>query len=432
MNSTEKGNIGEDFVNQIAYNSFVKYWCYPSPKDEHGDKKEICDLLVLFGDSVIIISVKNYEFKDNYTRYFRSTLDKAVKQIYGAERKLFKSENEIFIKHPYKIEERFPREKIKNIYRVIVNLGDGVKFHPFNDSTKDEKYISIFDKEAFESILTELDTIPDFVEYIYKREAVFDRKNVTILPGKESDFHGNTSIQFFEHGQANFITEDKQGILLSGTEQDLLAHYLNHNRNFATCFSDEKYNGMLIQLDGEWEEYKNKKSVLLKKQHDKYSYFIDELVKREILTDLKPNSEELATELLSFNRFNRRIIAKNFLEFCDTYMNIKGTNLARRYGDFDGTGLVFAFYSPDMKNEMVNFLLELTLNSFALYSNYKSKTMILIATTYEFRQFKMGVLKDIKPFSKDKELQVREDVKALGWFTAVEEIRYSEKEYPEK
>ena len=430
MNSTEKGNIGEDFVNQIAYNSFVKYWCYPSPKDEHGDKKEICDLLVIFGDSVIIISVKNYEFKDNYVRYFRSTLDKAVKQIYGAERKLFKSENEIYIKHPNKIEERFPKERIKNIYRVIVNLGEGVKFHPFNDSTKDDKYISIFDKAAFESILTELDTIPDFIEYIHKREAVFDRKNVTILPGKENDFHENTSTQFFEHGKANFISENKQGILLSGTEQDLLAHFLNHNRNFSTAFTDEKYNGMLIQIDGEWEEYKNKESFLQKKQEDKYSYLIDELVKREILTNMRPNSESLATALLSFNRFYRRIIAKNFIEFCETYNEIKGTKLARRYADFNGTGIVFAFYSPEMRTEMVNALLELTVNSFILYSNYKSKTMILIATTFNMSQFKMTIIEDVKKFTTEKELEIKEDVKSLGWFTKIENINYTESEYP--
>ena len=41
MTSIEKGNIGENFVNKIAFNSFFEYWCYPNPKDEDGDKKEI-------------------------------------------------------------------------------------------------------------------------------------------------------------------------------------------------------------------------------------------------------------------------------------------------------------------------------------------------------------------------------------------------------
>ena len=131
MNSTEKGNIGENFVNEIAFNSFMKYWCYPSPKDENGDKKEICDLLILFGNSVIVISVKNYEFKEKYSRYFRRTIDKAV-QIYGAERKLFSENQEIYFKHPNKKKERFPKEDIERVFRIIVNLGEGVKFYPFN------------------------------------------------------------------------------------------------------------------------------------------------------------------------------------------------------------------------------------------------------------------------------------------------------------
>ena len=148
MNSTEKGNIGEDFVNEIAFNSFIEHWCYPSPKDENGDKEEICDLLILFGDKLIIISVKNYEFKDFYSRYFRRTIDKAVKQIYGAERKLLKSKIDIFIKHPKRDIERFPKERVKEIHRVIVNLGEEVRFYPFNKETKDEKFITLLDKEV--------------------------------------------------------------------------------------------------------------------------------------------------------------------------------------------------------------------------------------------------------------------------------------------
>ncbi len=45
-----KGDIGENAVNEVATNTYLKYWCYPSPKDESGNKKEICDLLILFKD----------------------------------------------------------------------------------------------------------------------------------------------------------------------------------------------------------------------------------------------------------------------------------------------------------------------------------------------------------------------------------------------
>ena len=76
---TKKGELGEEFVNNLSYNSFLKFWCYPNPKDEERDKKEICDLLILFRDICIIISVKNYEFKGDYSRYDKKTVGKAIK-----------------------------------------------------------------------------------------------------------------------------------------------------------------------------------------------------------------------------------------------------------------------------------------------------------------------------------------------------------------
>lgn len=431
MDSTEKGNIGEEFVNEIAFNSFIEHWCYPSPKDENGDKKEICDLLLLFGENLIIISVKNYEFKDFYSRYFRRTIEKAVKQIYGAERKLLSSSKDILIKHPKRAIERFPKERIKNIYRVIVNLGEGVRFYPFNQETKDEKFITLLDKEAFQTIVQELDTIPDFLEYLKKREELFADKIVTILPGAEDDFPAETADQFFEYAQKQFIPNEKKSILISGTEHDILAHYLKNERTFPDYIQSKEYNGMFIQLDGNWNDFNQREQVKEKRELDKNSYFLDELVKREILTNFNQNSVELATAIMSFNRFNRRVISNNFLQFFDTYKDAKGDFLARRYSDFDGVGIVFAFYPQEMPQEMVNTLLGIALDSFCVYYNYRSKSMILIATTNEFKQFKMGLMKDIVPFSKEKVLQIKKDVELLGWFTKHQEFKMTVKEYPD-
>lgn len=430
MNSTNKGNIGEDFVNGIAFNSFIEHWCYPSPKDENGDKKEICDLLIIFGENLIIISVKNYEFKDLYSRYFRRTIEKAVKQIYGAERKLFSNDKETFIKHPKRIIERFPRERIKNIYRIIVNLGEGVRFYPFNKETKDEKFITLLDKEAFQTIVQELDTIPDFLDYLRKREDLFADKTVTLLPGEEDDFPHDTILQFLEYNHSKSKLVEKQSIEISGTEHDILADYLKNNRNFPEYLHSKEYNGMFIQLDGNWSDYNQLKQVKERRDLDKNSYFLDELVKREVLTSQNESSIELATVIMSFNRFNRRVISNNFLEFFDKYKESKGNFLARRYVDFEEIGIVFAFYPPEMQHEMVNTLLEIALDSFSVYTKYKSKTMILIATTSEFKQFKMTLVKDIIPFSKEIELKIKKDVAMLGWFKNHKEYKFTEKEYP--
>lgn len=430
MNPTEKGNIGEAFVNGLAFNSFIEHWCYPSPKDENGDRKEICDLLILFGENLIIISVKNYEFKDLYSRYFRKTIEKAIKQIYGAERKLLVGNNDVFIKHPNRETERFPKEQIKNVYRVIVNLGEGVRFYPFNKETQDEKFITLLDKDAFQTIVQELDTIPDLLEYLRKREELFADKTVTILPGDEDDFPPETAQQFIEYAQNQFNPNGKKSILISGTEQDILAHYLKNERSFPDYIKSKECNGMFVQLDGNWSDFIQRKEVKEKRELDRNSYFLDELVKREVLTNQSKNSIELATAIMSFNRFERRVISNNFLQFFDTYKDATGNFLARRYTDFDGVGIVFAFYPNEMPQEMVNTLLEIALDSFCVYSNYKSNSMILIATTNEFKQFKMGLMKDLVPFSKEQEQQIKKDVELLGWFSNHQEIKVTENEYP--
>ena len=31
-----KGDAGEEYVNELTYKSYLKYWCYPNPKDIKG------------------------------------------------------------------------------------------------------------------------------------------------------------------------------------------------------------------------------------------------------------------------------------------------------------------------------------------------------------------------------------------------------------
>ncbi len=113
-NSESKGKAGEDFVNFIAFNSFLKYWCFPSPLDITGDYKEICDLLIVFEHICIIISVKNYTFKGDYERFFKKTIEKAIRQIDGAERKLFR-DKPLLLKHPDREPELFNKESINEV-----------------------------------------------------------------------------------------------------------------------------------------------------------------------------------------------------------------------------------------------------------------------------------------------------------------------------
>jgi hypothetical protein len=420
----DKGIIGEEFVNELAYNSFLKFWCYPSPKYENGNKKEICDLLIIFNSITIIISVKNYEFKGSHFRYFNNTIKKAVNQLHGAQRVLF-SDAEVKIKHPDKDLEIFPKNEIKKIFRLVINLGDGVKFYPFNQITKNNDYVTLFDKDSFQSIIKELDTIPDFIDYLEKRESLFKNKLTLILPAEEHDFPIETQKEFFQFTE----TISKDFIMISGSEKDLLAHFFKNQRNFPNELNGDS-NGYFLILDGDWNEFKATQKAKNKEKADKVSYFIEGFVKNELLINLDPTREKLAKALLSFDRLTRRTISKNYFEFHDKYKDVKGLYFGRRFSDFDGVGVLFTFYTKETDFEMINTLNNLAIESTNLYTNYKSNSMILISTNSEHR-FLFSFIEQLEKYPENLEIEIRKDIESLGWFTKHENINYTEIEFPD-
>jgi hypothetical protein len=63
----------ERYLARLADRSFLNLWAYPSPyRDQKqggaGDGKELCDLLVVCGDHVIIFSEKTVNWPSGDTR----------------------------------------------------------------------------------------------------------------------------------------------------------------------------------------------------------------------------------------------------------------------------------------------------------------------------------------------------------------------------
>lgn len=393
-----KGDIGEAFVNELAYKSLLKYWCYPNVKDEDGDKKEICDLLILFKNTCIIITVKNYEFNGNHERYFKSTIEKAIKQLNGAERKLFNFPREIYIKHPDRDKEKFEKTKYNTIYRIIVNLGEGLEFYNVRETNANGDYIFVFDKETLEILLTELDTISDLTEYFEKREELF---------------------------------KGRDNVLFQGTEKDLIALFIKHGKKFPPEFTKEGFKTVIIDIEDQWDEFvtEQKESIKAKKDEDKISYFIDHLTENEI--NKLPQGHLLSQELLVLNRFARRTLAKILFDFYTIHENRKVKATGHRYVELEDFGFVFFYYSDDIRDDaFTNTMLETAVIGYSMYSNYKMKKMYGIATTNEMKQFKFMYLEVEEPFDEETIKNVNEVIKELGWFTNISKNNFTEKEYP--
>lgn len=425
----KKGDIGEEYVNNIAYNSFIKFWCFPNPKDENGNKKEICDLLVLFDKICIIISVKNYSFKGDHKRYFKKTIDKAISQIYGAERKLFASSHQISFIHPDRGNYDFNPKNFAKVFRVIINLGEGELFYIIGSDEVNKEFIHIFNKESFDILFLELDTISDFAEYIEKREKLFKRKDVLVLSGPDEAFTPEANIEFLQFSTLRDI-QNKKSITITGSEKDLLAHYLRYNRDFSASIKSDEYTLMSLDLEGEWEEYIKSEKVKAKKNEDDKSYFIDEIVKRELIN--LTNGNEIAKVLLSFNRFERRLASKTLLSFYEKYNDSANRKyfMAKRYTELKNWGIVCFIYSADIDDKVVEFAMDLAVDGFSLRTQHKMKNILCIATRANMTQFKFTIT-EIEPFSKDKIEQVEEDCKRLNWFQDLKKIEFNEKEYPD-
>ena len=82
----------ERFVNSLGAKSFLKFWTWPNLFRDQEGGKEICDLIVVFGNDVLLISDKQIEFnseKDEliaWKRWYKDAITKSFKQTKGAER----------------------------------------------------------------------------------------------------------------------------------------------------------------------------------------------------------------------------------------------------------------------------------------------------------------------------------------------------------
>lgn len=432
MDAKKKGDTGEQAVNSIASKTYLKYWCYPNPLDELGDKKEICDLLIQFKNTLIIFSVKNYSFDGNYLRYFRNTLNKAVNQIHGAERKIVNGKRSISIKHPEKGIEEIDPSKISDIHRIIVNLNTRPLFYPGGRITKGKNYVHILNWNSFLRLVIELDTIPDFIDYLKTREAIFAKRELILLTGAESDYLPETNIQLIQYTE-NQHQEEKPYLLLSGNELDLLADYYLNDRQFNKHISSLEYDGMSYEMDGKWEEYLQKKEVIRKKNDDKYSYFVDEFVRREVLYKSSQMNLELATELLSLSRFERRMLGKQFYDFHTKYQKEDGRFIARRYGYFEDVIICFMIYgSKAFSPEEATLPLSIAGQGFCYWEGYKTKKLILIGFNNLGSGFIFGFDKDVKPLPTKEHDQLIRDIEMLNWFRDMNQTLFTLKEYPDE
>lgn len=227
-------NIGttpsESRLAKLADRTFLDLWSYPNAyidKKQHssGAGKEFCDLLVVCGDDIIIFSDKNVRWPvansidTSWARWFRKAVSAAVTQINGAVRWIKEFPDRIFLdaKCEHKLPIKLPPPERRRIHGIVVSNGSNVAckqhfgdvsgtlvinpnlkgfdhidtandlYSPFSigDVNPDGPFVHVFDTQALLVVLTELDTITDFVNYINRRAKLIRSGRLLIASGEE-------------------------------------------------------------------------------------------------------------------------------------------------------------------------------------------------------------------------------------------------------
>ncbi len=310
-------NDSEKYLKELCDKSFLSLWSYSNPYRKQG--KELCDLLVVFGNQILIFSIKKCKYSSNddekikWTRWFDKAIKKSAKQLWGAEKWINNHPEEIFLDR--KCQNKFPFEinpAKSNVHLILIALdiskeckkyfngGEGSLMldnnikgfsnheKPFmiGDLDPGKTFIHVLDDTTLDIIMNSLDTVFDFTSYLSKKEKIF-RSN--------------------------------KGIYVSG-EEDLLPYYLGRMKGDEHDF-DFPENTDFIIGEGSWEQFCKNPQREAQIKEDEISYLWDSIIEKfnkhtieDTLYKFSPKgikgSEKILRFFASESRYRRRLLSK--------------------------------------------------------------------------------------------------------------------------
>src|SRR5579871_82735 len=217
----------------LCERTFLNLWSYPNVFRNQGqgpggkgDGKELVDLLVICGDDLLLFSDKAIGLDSEaqnlnvaWSRWFRKAVAESAKQLRGAERWISSFSDRIFLdrKCTQKLVLSLPPVPQRRVHRIVVASGanEACKkylgntrgtlavvpsivgdahvnpelsgYQPFSVGDLDpaQPFVHVFDDIALETLLTELDTITDFVQYLTRKEVLVRSGNLSRAAGEE-------------------------------------------------------------------------------------------------------------------------------------------------------------------------------------------------------------------------------------------------------
>lgn len=382
----------EQLVYGLCTKSFLSLWSYPNPRGKKG--KELCDILVVCDPDIIIFSVKEITFKDTgdevgWERWRRDAIEKSYRQIAGAERWIGESSH--VITSDGELGLAFPSPP--RIHRIGVALGSQGKV-PLTFGDFGNGFVHVFDENSLQILMTELDTISDFVGYLVEKESFYRQGKLTLFDG--------------------------------GGEEDLLALYLASGRTFP---GEPDF---IVLDDNLWEAFSRDKHARSEKKLNGISYVWDQLIEELHQTYLDENLisdvPNVSTELTDIekavrimareNRSSRRVLSDSLVDFLQT---CRQKNLKSRIADSKTSDTRYVFMVADYDFNRIANMGELLGRCIVARGLNQSKTKV-VGLGAEFSELVPGsatsvVFLDIPDWTPEWQAQKDYQQREFGYFS---------------
>lgn len=386
----------ERFVADLCRRSFLRLWTHPNPKGKKG--KELCDCLIVCGPHVVIISVKDNEYRDTgdktgWERWTKAALEKSYSQVWGAERwleavdRVERADGRVIA---------LPERGSRQYHRIAIALGAHGEV-PLKWGDAGNGFVHVCDEYSVGALFQVLDTITDFVDFLHASEGLVRGRVFPLFSG--------------------------------GGIEDLVACYIQQGRSFEFDAFEGKQPDMLVLHNDLWQgliksdDFKSMQSDL------KVSYVWDRLI--EHFTDdllsggmfdmhsKQVTDNELALITMALQpRMHRAVLADAFLQFLQ---NVELKSAARVVQGHADSAFVFtAGSSADRKFRAR----ELVLRCLVVRGRFPGVTTVVGIATDRPGTAKIGYSSDIVyvhmlEWTEKDEHDVQGIQRALGYFENV-------------
>lgn len=204
-------NSSEEYLGALSRKTFLSMWSYQNPFYSKG--KELCDVLVVFGNDVIVMSDKYSEFNCDaelsvsWRRWYKKAVASSVRQLRGARAQILNFPESIYCdaqaSSPFPL--KLPSQKDMRIHLVAVANGcesasakylEGAGFaidsscsdgeSEFVVGTNYPEFVHVFSKAALDVAFECLDTVRDFIDYLSRKESFLASGERILILGEEN------------------------------------------------------------------------------------------------------------------------------------------------------------------------------------------------------------------------------------------------------